>query len=47
MLVKVRGKTNEEISSFVIDKLRTVKGVDKATTMFVMATEKEDFSIQL
>jgi DNA-binding Lrp family transcriptional regulator len=47
MLVKVRGKTNDEISSFVIDKLRTVRGVDKATTMFVMATEKEDFSIQL
>jgi len=45
MLVKVRGKNNDEISSFVIDKLRTVKGVDKATTMFVMATEKEDFSL--
>ena len=47
MLIKVRGANNEEISSFVIDKLRTVKGVDKARTMFVMFTEKEDFSIQL
>jgi DNA-binding Lrp family transcriptional regulator len=47
MLIKVRGSNNEEISSFVVDKLRTVKGVDKARTMFVMFTEKEDFSIQL
>ena len=46
MLIKIRGEDNEEISNFVIDKLRTIKGVDKARTMFVMATEKEDISIR-
>ncbi len=47
ILVKVKGKNIKEISSFVIDKLRTIKGVDRTFTATCMETVKESSEIAL
>ncbi len=47
MLIKVRGRDNKEISDFVLDQLRTVPGVSRTRTVFVMDTAKEDTRICL
>ncbi len=47
MLIKVRGRDNKEISDFVLDQLRTVPGISKTRTVFVMDSAKEDTRICL
>ena len=41
LLLKVRGKSLEEIGKFVIDKLRELKGVGRTLTMPCFETIKE------
>ncbi len=36
IILKVRSKDVEELNNFIIDKLRTVEGVDKTQTMIVL-----------
>ncbi|MGC8663030.1 MAG: Lrp/AsnC family transcriptional regulator [Thermoplasmata archaeon] len=38
LLVKVRGKTVEEVGSYVVDQLRNVEGVEKTMTIVVFET---------
>jgi DNA-binding Lrp family transcriptional regulator len=47
ILIKAREKTVQAIGNFVIDKLRTVKGIDKTLTCLVFATQKETTEIFL
>lgn len=47
ILIKAREKTVHAIGNFVIDKLRTVKGIDKTLTCLVFATQKETTEIFL
>lgn len=42
LLIKVRGKSLDEISKLVIDKLRIIKGVGGTLTMTVFETMKEE-----
>jgi DNA-binding Lrp family transcriptional regulator len=41
ILIKVRGKDVDAIGNFVVDKLRTVKGIEKTLTCLVFDTRKE------
>jgi len=45
LLIKVRAENVDVIGKFVIDKLRTVKGIQKTLTCMVFDTVKEDPSI--
>ena len=47
ILVKVKEKDVNAIGKFVIDKLRTVKGIEKTLTCMVFATQKETTEIVL
>ena len=47
ILVKVKEKDVNAIEKFVIDKLRTVKGIEKTLTCMVFATQKETTEIVL
>ena len=42
ILLKVRISDVEELGRFVVDKLRSVKGINKTVTSLVLATEKEE-----
>ena len=42
LLLKVRGKSLEEIGKLVVDKLRALKGVGKTLTMTCFETVKEE-----
>jgi Lrp/AsnC family leucine-responsive transcriptional regulator len=42
MLLKVRGKTLEDIGKIVIDRLREIEGVDKTITMACFETAKDE-----
>jgi Lrp/AsnC family leucine-responsive transcriptional regulator len=47
ILMKVREKDVDAIGNFVIDRLRTVKGIEKTLTCMVFETEKETTDIKL
>lgn len=47
ILMKVREKDVEAIGNFIIDRLRTVKGIAKTLTCMVFETEKETTDITL
>ena len=47
MVLKVKLRNVDELGSFVVDKLRMVKGVDKTLTCVVLDTVKETSSISL
>ncbi len=47
LLLKVKGKDMEEISSFVIDKLRAIKGIDRTFTSSCLDVVKEGTEISL
>jgi len=47
ILMKVKDKDVDAIGRFVIDKLRTVKGIEKTLTCMVFHTEKESTTITL
>ena len=45
LLIKIRARDVEEVGRFVVDKLRTVKGIEKTLTCMVFSTVKESSSI--
>lgn len=45
ILIKVRDKDVDSVGRFVVDKLRTVKGIEKTLTCLVFDTPKETTSI--
>jgi Lrp/AsnC family leucine-responsive transcriptional regulator len=47
ILIKVKEKDVDTIGDFVIDKLRTVKGIEKTLTCMVFETQKETTEITL
>lgn len=47
ILIKVKEKDVNTVGKFVIDKLRTVKGIEKTLTCMVFATEKETTDLAL
>jgi len=47
ILIKVKEKDINTIGKFVIDKLRTIKGIEKTLTCMVFDTEKETTDIAL
>jgi DNA-binding Lrp family transcriptional regulator len=47
LLIKVREKDVDAIGNFVIDRLRTVKGIEKTLTCMVFETGKETTDIKL
>lgn len=47
ILIKVKEKDVNAVGNFVIDKLRTVKGVEKTLTCMVFDTQKETTEISL
>jgi DNA-binding Lrp family transcriptional regulator len=42
ILLKVRVSSVEELGNFVVDKLRSVRGISKTVTSIVLSTEKEE-----
>ncbi|MEM3627304.1 MAG: Lrp/AsnC family transcriptional regulator [Candidatus Bathyarchaeia archaeon] len=47
ILIKVRGRDVDAIGNFVVDKLRTVKGIEKTLTCLVFDTRKETTELTL
>ncbi|MEM3602180.1 MAG: Lrp/AsnC family transcriptional regulator [Candidatus Bathyarchaeia archaeon] len=47
ILIKVKDKDVDAVGKFVVDKLRTVKGIEKTLTCLVFATPKETTAIPL
>ena len=47
ILIKIRGESVDAVGNFVIDKLRTVKGIEKTLTCLVFDTQKETTEITL
>lgn len=47
ILIKVKEKDVDAIGNFVIDRLRTVKGIEKTLTCMVFETEKETTDIKI
>jgi len=47
ILIKVRERDVESVGNFVVDKLRTVKGIEKTLTCMVFGTQKETTEITL
>jgi len=47
ILIKVRERDVESVGNFVIDKLRTVKGIEKTLTCMVFGTQKDTTEITL
>ncbi len=47
VLIKVKGESVDSIGKFVIDKLRTVEGIEKTLTCMVFETLKECMQIAL
>ena len=47
LLLKVKGRDMAEISSFVIDRLRTIKGVDRTLTAACFEVVKESLELSL
>jgi len=47
ILIKVRERDVEAMGNFVVDKLRTVKGIEKTLTCMVFGTQKDTTEITL
>jgi DNA-binding Lrp family transcriptional regulator len=47
LLIKVKTKDIDAVGSFVVDKLRTVRGIEKTVTCMVFDTAKETPEISL
>ncbi len=47
LLVKVRARDVDAVGRFVIDRLRTVKGVDRTLTSLIFHTEKETLDLDI
>jgi len=47
ILIKIKEKDVDSVGNFVIDKLRTVKGIEKTLTCMVFDTQKETTQISL
>ena len=47
MIIKIRARDVEEVGRFVVDKLRTVKGIEKTLTCMVFDTLKESSLITI
>ncbi|MEM2250051.1 MAG: Lrp/AsnC family transcriptional regulator, partial [Candidatus Bathyarchaeia archaeon] len=47
ILIKVKDKNVDSVGRFVIDKLRTVKGIEKTLTCIVFDTPKETTTIPI
>jgi len=47
ILIKVKAKNVDAIGRFVIDKLRTVRGIEKTLTCMVFATTKETTDLSI
>ncbi|MEM2972195.1 MAG: Lrp/AsnC family transcriptional regulator [Candidatus Bathyarchaeia archaeon] len=47
ILIKVRERDVDAVGNFVVDKLRTVKGIEKTLTCLVFDTQKETTEIAL
>jgi len=47
ILIKVKEKDVSTIGKFVVDKLRTVRGIEKTLTCMVFDTEKETTELEL
>jgi len=47
ILIKIREESVDAVGNFVIDKLRTVKGVEKTLTCLVFDTQKETSELTL
>ena len=39
-MIKVRGRSMEDIGNFVLDKLRSIEGIDKTETVTIFSTVK-------
>jgi DNA-binding Lrp family transcriptional regulator len=47
ILIKVKAKDVDAVGKFVVDRLRTVEGIEKTLTMLVFGTEKETTDIHI
>lgn len=47
ILIKIKEKSVDAVGNFVIDKLRTVKGIEKTLTCMVFDTQKETTELTL
>ena len=47
ILIKIKGESVDAVGNFVIDKLRTVKGIEKTLTCMVFDTQKETTELSL
>ncbi len=47
LLIKVKGRDVADIGRFVVDKLRTVRGIEKTLTCMVFDTAKETLDLPL
>lgn len=47
ILIKIKEESVDAVGNFVIDKLRTVKGIDKTLTCMVFDTQKETTELTL
>jgi Lrp/AsnC family transcriptional regulator, leucine-responsive regulatory protein len=47
MLIKLRGESVEAVGKFVVDKLRSIKGLEKTLTCMVFETVKETTKMDL
>ena len=47
ILIKIKGESVDAVGNFVIDKLRTVKGIEKTLTCMVFDTQKETTELTL
>ena len=47
LAVKVRAKDVEALGKFVVDRLRTIRGVDRTLTCMVLHTEKESLELNI
>jgi DNA-binding Lrp family transcriptional regulator len=45
IMIKIKGKDVDDIGKLVVDRLRTVEGIDKTLTTVVFNTVKESFDI--
>jgi len=47
ILIKIKEENVDAVGNFVVDKLRTVKGIEKTLTCMVFATQKETTELSL
>jgi DNA-binding Lrp family transcriptional regulator len=47
LLIKVKTRNVEAVGNFIVDKLRTVEGIEKTLTCMVFDTQKEEFTLNI